>query len=125
MAGPVLELRSLHKEIPRKDREPFKIFQNVNLSLRDGEFVSAKPLRDSYFDLQKRLFRYPMSYMVYSDLFQSLPAPVLDRVYRRLYDVLSGKDRSPKYAALSAADRRAVIEILRDTKPNLPDYWEK
>ena len=83
----------------------------------------GRSLRD--FDLQKRLFRYPMSYMVYSDLFQSLPAPVLDRVYRRLYDVLSGKDRSPKYAALSAADRRAVIEILRDTKPNLPDYWEK
>jgi len=40
MAGPVLELRSLHKEIPRKDREPFKIFQDINISLRDGEFVS-------------------------------------------------------------------------------------
>ena len=33
MAGPVLELRSLHKEIPRKDREPFKIFQDINISL--------------------------------------------------------------------------------------------
>jgi len=41
MAGPVLELRNLHKEIPRKDREPFTIFKNVNLSLRDGEFVSV------------------------------------------------------------------------------------
>jgi NitT/TauT family transport system ATP-binding protein len=40
MAGPVLELRNLHKELPRKDSEPFKIFQNINLSLRDGEFVS-------------------------------------------------------------------------------------
>jgi NitT/TauT family transport system ATP-binding protein len=40
MAGPVLELRNLHKEIPRKDREPFTIFQNINLSVRDGEFVS-------------------------------------------------------------------------------------
>ena len=40
MAGPVLELRSLQKEIPRKDREPFKIFQDINISLRDGEFVS-------------------------------------------------------------------------------------
>lgn len=40
MAGPVLELRNLHKEIPRKDQEPFTIFKNVNLSLRDGEFVS-------------------------------------------------------------------------------------
>jgi len=41
VAGPVLELRNLHKEIPRKDREPFAIFKNLNLSLRDGEFVSV------------------------------------------------------------------------------------
>ncbi|HYA28173.1 MAG TPA: ABC transporter ATP-binding protein [Acidobacteriota bacterium] len=40
MAGPVLELRNLHKELPRKNNEPFQIFQNINLSLRDGEFVS-------------------------------------------------------------------------------------
>ena len=41
VAGPVLELKNLHKEIPRKDREPFPIFRNINLSLRDGEFVSV------------------------------------------------------------------------------------
>ena len=41
MAGPVLELRNLRKEILRKDREPFVIFQNLSLSLRDGEFVSV------------------------------------------------------------------------------------
>jgi len=41
MAGLVLELRSLHKEIPRNDGEPFTIFKNINLSLRDGEFVSV------------------------------------------------------------------------------------
>ena len=40
MAGPVLEIRNLQKEIPRKDREPFTIFQNINLSVREGEFVS-------------------------------------------------------------------------------------
>ena len=40
MAGPVLELKNLHKELPRKDSEPFQIFKNLNLSLRDGEFVS-------------------------------------------------------------------------------------
>ena len=31
VAGPVLELRNLHKEIPCKDREPFAIFKNINL----------------------------------------------------------------------------------------------
>lgn len=52
---------------------------------------------------------------------------VLDEMvtaYQRLYEVLSGKDQNPKFAHLSAADRRAVLEILRDTKPGLPDYWD-
>jgi len=77
------------------------------------------------FDLQTRLFRFPLSYMVYNELFDDLPAPVRDRVLLRLYDVLKGKDASPKYSALSAADRQAVFEIVRDTKPNLPDYWAR
>jgi hypothetical protein len=105
-------------------REPVKGVSSFTMTFpqRGPRDKQGRSLRD--FDLQKRLFRYPMSYMVYSDLFDSLPAPVLDRVYRRLYDVLSGKDRSAKYAALSAEDRRAVLEILRDTKPNLPDSWQ-
>ena len=41
MAGPVLELSNLRKEILRKDHEPFIIFKDVSLSLRDGEFVSV------------------------------------------------------------------------------------
>ena len=41
MAGPVLELQHLHKDIPRKNGEPFAIFKDINLSLRDGEFVSV------------------------------------------------------------------------------------
>jgi len=81
----------------------------------------GRSLRD--FDLQKRLFRYPLSYMVYSNLFDSLPQPISERVYRRLHEVLNGRDASPKYSKLSASDRRAVLEILRDTKPNLPAYW--
>ena len=40
MAGPVLELRNLQKEIPRSGTDPFVIFRNINLSVRDGEFVS-------------------------------------------------------------------------------------
>ena len=46
-----------------------------------------------------------------------------DRVYRRLYDVLTGKDTSKTFARLSESDRRSILEILLDTKPNLPGYW--
>ena len=69
-------------------------------------------------DLQTRLLRYPCSYMIYSDAFGALPAPMRAAVYARLADVLSGNDRDPRYARLSAADRRAVLDILRATKPD-------
>jgi len=79
-------------------------------------------LRD--FDLQHRMFRYPLSYMIYSETFDALPNQVKDRVYRRLYDVLSGSDQSDKFKRLSADDRRAVLEILGETKAGLPEYFK-
>jgi hypothetical protein len=81
----------------------------------------GRSLRD--FDLEKRLFRYPLSYMVYSEAFDAMPDAVRERVYRRLYDILTAKDKSPKFSKLSEDDRRNVLEILRDTKPGLPAYW--
>jgi hypothetical protein len=83
----------------------------------------GRSLRD--FDLHTRMFRYPLSYMIYSETFDSMPAVVRERVYKRLYDVLSGKDTSKPFERLSADDRRAILEILLDTKPGLPDYWKK
>jgi hypothetical protein len=71
-------------------------------------------------DLDRRLMRYPCSYMVYSEAFDGLPRPTKDAVYRRMLDILSGHASQPKYARLSADDRRAVLEILHDTKPDFP-----
>jgi hypothetical protein len=81
----------------------------------------GRSLRD--FDLNRRLFRYPLSYMIYSAAFDGLPETVRDRVYRRLYAVLTLQDRTPKFARLSVEDRQSILEILRDTKPALPSYW--
>ena len=81
----------------------------------------GRSLRD--FDLQKRLFRYPLSYLIYSPQFDALPDNIRERIYQRLYDILAGKDQATKYASLSADDRKAILEILRDTKPSLPAYW--
>jgi hypothetical protein len=76
-------------------------------------------------DLGRRLMRYPCSYMIYSEAFDSLPTEARQAVYDRMWQILSGKDRSPKYARLSLADRRAVVEILRETKKGLPDYFQQ
>ncbi|HLH38211.1 MAG TPA: hypothetical protein VKX39_03610 [Bryobacteraceae bacterium] len=82
----------------------------------------GRSLRD--FDLRTRLFRYPLSYAIYSAQFDALPDAARDRLYHRLYEVLSGEDQSPRFARISAADRQAILEILRDTKPNLPGYFQ-
>jgi hypothetical protein len=81
----------------------------------------GRSLRD--FDLKTRMFRYRCSYLVYSDTFNSLPQVAKDRLYRRMYDVLSGKDTSSSFAHLSVADRKAILSILLDTKHDLPAYW--
>ena len=71
-------------------------------------------------DLNRRLMRYPCSYMVYSDAFAALPAGARQAVYARMWDILSGGDTSPKYARLAEAGRRAVMDILRETLHDLP-----
>ena len=86
---------------------------------RDGKGRSLRQL-----DLERRLLRYPCSYMVYSDAFDGLPANAREAIYRRMWDVLSGNDKSVRYARLTPSDRQAIIEILRDTKQNLPQYWK-
>jgi hypothetical protein len=70
-------------------------------------------------DLERRLLRYPCSYMIYSDAFAALPGAAKSAVYTRLFDILSGRNSAPKYAHLSATDRRTILEILRDTLPDL------
>lgn len=71
----------------------------------------GRSLRD--FDLQTRLFRYPLSFVIYSEAFDALPELARAQLYNRLY------------ARLSKEDRRAILEILGDTKKGLPVYWRE
>jgi len=75
-------------------------------------------------ELKSHLTRYPCSYMIYTAAFDGLPASVKDAVYRRMWQILSGEDSSGKYSRLSLDDRRAIVEILHDTKSDLPGYFK-
>ena len=81
----------------------------------------GRSLRD--FDLQTRLFKYPCSYLIYSDAFDALPAPMKEHLYSRLWEILTGKDQSATYASLHPATLQAILEILAETKRDLPSYW--
>ena len=62
--------------------------------------------------------------MIYSEAFDGLPSEAKDAIYQRLYLVLSGRVTGAKYAGLSRAERQAVLEILHETKKQLPDYFQ-
>jgi hypothetical protein len=92
------------------------------------QFATAGPhdprgrsLRDP--DLNTRLFKYPCSYLIYSEAFEGLPVESRDYIWQRIYDILTGADQSEKFTHLSPDDRQAILEILRTTKTNLPPYF--
>jgi hypothetical protein len=72
-------------------------------------------------ELQTRMFKHPCSYLIYSEAFEKLPQPLLEHLYRRLWDVLTGTDQA--LCKMAPETRQAILEILADTKPDLPDYW--
>ena len=76
---------------------------------------AGRSLRD--LDLERRLFRYPLSFLIYSDAFDALTPPVKTRVRDRLFEVLEGIDASERFDHLSDADRADILQILADTKP--------
>jgi hypothetical protein len=86
-----------------------------------GPVYKGRSLRE--FDLQRRLFKYPCSYLIYSPSFGCLPKPVKDYVLHRIWEVLTEQDKSKEFAHLTTADRLAIREILLGTKPDLPNYW--
>ena len=83
----------------------------------------GRSLRD--FDLHRRIFKYPCSYLIYSEAFDAIPQPAKDYVYRRMFEVLSGSEQGSEFASLSAEDRRAILEILVATKPGVPEEWKQ
>jgi len=89
-------------------------------AMRDKQ---GRSLRD--LDLKTKLFKYPCSYLIYSEAFNSFPAPMKEEIYRRLWAILSGKDAKEPFANLSIETRHDILEILLETKNDLPDYWRK
>jgi hypothetical protein len=83
----------------------------------------GRSLRD--FDLQTRLFKYRVSYLIYTDAFDALPEPAKSYVSHRLLEILQGSAETDEFWDFATKDRQAALEILRQTRPNLPDEWRQ
>ena len=81
--------------------------------IRDSQ---GRSLRD--FDLTRRLFKYPCSYQIYSDAFAALPIEVRSIVLRKLTAILQGESANG-FEHLTPETRHAILEILRDTLPEM------
>ena len=94
-------------------------------SSRFSETFAAQGPRDRQgrslrqFDLQTRIFRYPLSYMVYSPSFDQLPGPLRVAAVERLRSILEGQISDPQYRHLTSVVRRDILSILTATKPDL------
>ena len=81
---------------------------------------ATTPVTDDVSRLNGRIRSGEVS-LEFNDTNGYLPS-VLNALYARLGEILSGAERDARYASLSATDRQAILEILRDTKPGLPAF---
>jgi hypothetical protein len=77
------------------------------------------------FDLKKRMFKYPCSYLIYSKSFDAIPDVMRLHLLQRLHDILTGKDTTEPFMSISPRTKSEILEILMATKSDLPDYWNE
>jgi len=77
------------------------------------------------FDLTRRMFKYPLSYLIYSKTFRALPPEAMEVVARRLRAILDGAVKKPTLAHLTPELRRDLVEIVTETHPRLAEAWKK
>ncbi len=63
-------------------------------------------------NLKTRLFENRLSYLVFSNSFQSLPANVRERLWKRIDAVLAGANPTPEFARISAEERKRIRTIV-------------
>ncbi len=85
-------------------------------------FAARGPLRE--FDLNKRLFKTPCSYMIFSAAFDGMGPEALDAVYARLHKVLMGEVADARYTHLTIQDRRAILQTLQASKKGMPSFLQ-
>ena len=74
-------------------------------------------------DLKTRLFKYRLSYLIESPLFDGLPKAAKQRIYQKLWEILSADNPPPAFDHIPKAERRAILEITSELKDDLPPEW--
>ena len=93
-----------------------------------AEFAAAGPrdpggrsLRD--LDLERRLFRHPCSFLIYSASFDALPEELRERFWSRMDTALAATNPIGRFKHIGPEEGSAIREILAATKPGVPAAW--
>ena len=98
--------------------EYLKAFQANRRETADGR--SLKDL-----DMKDRLLKHRVSWMIYSKAFDGMPLAARQEVYHQLHQILNAPTAPEGFEHLEAAEKKALAEILRETKPELAAAWQK
>lgn len=88
----------------------------------------GRSLKD--FDLNTRLFRHRLSYLIYSESFSRMPQSARLRILREIYSFLNASDRELEQEwdvdpqAFPMQERQAIVQIVAETLENLPEFWK-
>ena len=75
------------------------------------------------FNLEDRIFEHRLSYLIDSRSFAEAPQGMKNEVYRRRWPILSAEDPPAGYEYFDPGERQRIVQILRETKDDLPDFW--
>jgi hypothetical protein len=84
-----------------------------NMGPKDKKDRSLRKL-----DLHQRLFRYPLSYLIYSDSFLKLPAYAKQYVLTQISDILNPEKVHEKFNYIDERDKKIILSILHQTHPD-------
>ncbi len=90
--------------------------------------VQGRSLKD--FDLKTRLFRFRLSYLIYSDSFHNMPAAARLRILRGIFSFLNATDAELKQewdvtpADFPLQERQAIQQIVAETLKECPEFWK-
>ena len=100
-----------------------------NWFARQGKRDSqGRSLKD--FDLKTRLFQYRLSYLIYTDGFQKMPAGARLRILKDIYEFLNAANSTLKAdwdvepQNFPIAERQAILQIVAETLDKLPEFWK-
>ena len=109
--------------------DEFQLTAHVKGTSSFTETFSKRSPRDNQgrslyqLDLQERLFRYPLSYMIYSASFKQLAPATLKLVAQKLHQRLTAEVNEDGLEHLTPKLKLALLDILKQTHPQIVKYW--